>query len=55
MSMAVSLPSDDVILAQLACPLNDVIFWFTLGIAYLTLKKHSENGLAYCGLALIYK
>ncbi len=40
---AVSLPSGDVIFAQLACPLNDVIFCLHLQtvITNLSLYKHS--------------
>jgi hypothetical protein len=40
---AVTLPQGDIILAQLACPLNNVIFLFTSGIAKLSLYK-------YCGM-----
>ncbi len=36
----VSLPPVDVIFAQLACPLNDIITLFTSGIANLSLNKH---------------
>ncbi len=36
----VSLPPGAIILAELACPLNDVILRFTLGITSLSLFKH---------------
>ncbi len=37
---AVSFPLSDVILAQLACPLSDVMFCLHLGITNLSLYKH---------------
>ena len=37
---AVSLPPSDVILAELACPLNDVILCLHSGIINLSLYKH---------------
>ncbi len=37
---AVSLPPGDVIFAQLVCPLDDIIFLYTLGITNLYLYKH---------------
>jgi hypothetical protein len=37
---AVSLPPGDVIFAQLVCPLDGVIFLYTLGITNLSLYKH---------------
>jgi hypothetical protein len=40
MTALFACPPVDVILAQLACPLNDVIFMFTSGITNLSLYKH---------------
>jgi hypothetical protein len=37
---AVSFPLSDVILAQLACPLSDIMFCLHSGITYLSLYKH---------------
>jgi hypothetical protein len=48
---AVSLPPGDVILVQLACPLNDVIFLFTSGIINLPLYKHCDKGKKNYNLA----
>ncbi len=42
---AVSFPLSDVFLAQLACPLNDVIFYLHSGITNLSLYKHWLNQL----------
>ncbi len=39
-AIAVSLPPDDTIFAQLACPINDVIVLLTSGITNLSLYKH---------------
>jgi hypothetical protein len=36
---AVSLPPGDVILAQLACPLNDVIFLFASGVNFTNILR----------------
>jgi hypothetical protein len=38
--VAVSFPLSDVILAQLAFPLSDVMFYLHLGITNLSLYKH---------------
>jgi hypothetical protein len=40
---AVSWPSSDIILAQLACPLNDVMFCLHSRITNLSLYKHWLN------------
>ncbi len=37
---AVSFPLSDIILAQLACPLSDVMFCLHSGITNLSLYKH---------------
>jgi hypothetical protein len=37
---AVSFPLSDVILAQLACPLCDIMFYLHSGITNLSLHKH---------------
>jgi len=37
---AVSFPLSDIILAQLACPLNDVMFYLHSAITNLSLYKH---------------
>ncbi len=37
---AVSFPLSDVILAQLACPLSDIMFCLHSGITNLSLYKH---------------
>jgi hypothetical protein len=37
---AVIFPLSDVIFAQLACPLSDVLFCLNLGITNLSLYKH---------------
>jgi hypothetical protein len=37
---AVSFPLSDVIIAQLACPLSDVIIYLHSGITNLSLYKH---------------
>jgi hypothetical protein len=37
---AVSFPISDVILAQLACPLSDIMFCLHSGITNLSLYKH---------------
>ncbi len=37
---AVSFPPIDIILAQLACPLSDVMFCLHSGITNLSLYKH---------------
>jgi hypothetical protein len=37
---SIASPLSDVILSQLACPLNDVIILFTSGIWNLSLHKH---------------
>jgi hypothetical protein len=37
---AVSFPLSDIILAQLACPLSDIMFCLHLGITNLSLYKH---------------
>jgi hypothetical protein len=37
---AVSIPLSDIILAQLACPLSDVMFCIHSGITNLSLYKH---------------
>jgi hypothetical protein len=42
---AVSFPLSDVILAQLACPLSDIMFCLHSGIAYLSLYKHWVRSL----------
>jgi hypothetical protein len=46
---AVSFPLSDVILAQLACPLSDVMFCLHSGMTNLSLHKHwcqaSQMGL----------
>jgi hypothetical protein len=51
---ALILPLIDIILAQLACPLNDVMFCLHSGITSLSLYKHcffliiiSKNGSKY--------
>jgi hypothetical protein len=41
---AVSLPPSDAFLAELACPLNEVIVLFTSGITSLSLYKHWNKG-----------
>jgi hypothetical protein len=40
---AVSFSPGDIIFAQLACPLNDVIFLFTSGLTNLSLYKHCSG------------
>jgi hypothetical protein len=40
---AVSFLPSDVILAQLACPLSDVMFYLHSGITNLSLYKHWEH------------
>ncbi len=37
---AVSFPLNDVILAELACPLSDIMFCLHSGITNLSLYKH---------------
>jgi hypothetical protein len=39
----VSFPLSDVILAQLACPLSDVMFWLHSGITNLSVYKHCST------------
>jgi hypothetical protein len=41
---AVSFPPRDVIMAQLACPLSDVMFYLHSGITNLSLYKHLDEG-----------
>ncbi len=48
---AVSFPLSDVILAQLACPLSDVMFCLHSGISNLSLYKH----WLYLLMKIIYK
>jgi hypothetical protein len=43
--VAVSLPPSDVILAQIACPLSDVMFCLNSGITDLSLYKHYFLGI----------
>jgi hypothetical protein len=40
---AVSFPLSDVILAQLVCPLSDIMFWLHTGITNLSLYKHWDQ------------
>ncbi len=48
---AVSFPLSDVILAQLACPLSDVMFCIHSGITNLSLYKHCIHHSNFlCGL-----
>jgi hypothetical protein len=42
---AVSFPLSDVILAQLACPLSDLIFCLHSGITSLSLYKHCAQAI----------
>jgi hypothetical protein len=44
---AVSFPPGDVILAQLACPLNDVIFIFTYGITPHLSTNIAQNSMRH--------
>jgi len=39
-AIVVSFPLSDVILAQIACPLSDVMFYLHSGITNLSLYKH---------------
>ncbi len=46
----VSFSLSDVILAQLACPLSDVVFYLHSGITYQSLYKHwYEDSKAWLG------
>jgi hypothetical protein len=46
--VAVSFPLSDIILAQLAYPLSDVMFYLDSGITNLSLYKHCSR-LICCG------
>jgi hypothetical protein len=39
-AVTVSFPPSDIILAQLACPLSDIMFWLHSGITNLSLYTH---------------
>ncbi len=44
----VSFPLSDIILAQLACPMIDVMFWLHSGIANLSLSTNIEFKFLEC-------
>ncbi len=50
---AVSFPLSDVILAQLACPLSDIMFCLHSGITNLSLYKHWVNAVVVTFLAVV--
>ena len=50
---AVSFPLSDVILAQLACPLSDIMFCLHSGITNLFLYKHWVNAVMVTFLAVV--